>query len=164
MSARAIAAVRSYRDSDAADLPRVMYRAVHEIASRYYSQAQCLAWCPKVADPEDFVARLSDGRAVWVLADGNDHAQGFIELMRAGCIDRFYCVPSFAGKGGGRALYTKLEAQARAWSLTSLSVDASEAARGFFQRQGFTVAARQELQRHGVDLHNYLMKKALPIA
>lgn len=152
---------RNYAPKDADDLARVMFLAVRDIAVRYYSPEQCAAWCPGIAQGDAFVARLSDGRAVFVAADDTDVAQGFIELCPNGYIDRFYCAPEVAGRGVGQKLYQMLELQAQDWGLGHLQVEASEAARGFFLREGFQVVKRQEISRREVSLHNYRMEKTL---
>ncbi|WP_254696631.1 GNAT family N-acetyltransferase [Phaeobacter inhibens] len=93
--------------------------------------------------------------------NGSDQPQGFIELERDGHIDCFYCHPNVAGTGVGLALYQQLEIRAQDLGLSSLFVEASEAAKRFFIRQGFTDEGRREIERRGVALHNYRMTKIL---
>ena len=65
------------------------------------------------------------------------------------------------GTGVAAALYALLEGRARAAGLQTLKTEASELARPFFLRHGWTLIERQNLVREGVSLHNYRMEKQL---
>ncbi|NVK13052.1 MAG: GNAT family N-acetyltransferase [Rhodobacteraceae bacterium] len=153
--------IREFRPEDAAALAQIFHAAVHGIGARDYSPEQLKAWSPEPAPTEVWAGRAADGRRVFVAADGQGQPQAFIELEMDGHIDCFYCRPQAAGTGTGAAIYERLEAEALSLGLRSLYVEASEAARRFFLRQGFTVEARREIERRGVALHNYRMTKTL---
>ncbi|NSY38585.1 GNAT family N-acetyltransferase [Leisingera sp. ANG59] len=155
--------IREFRPSDAAALAQIFHAAVHGIGARDYSPEQLRAWSPEPAPAAAWASRAADGRRVFVAADTQNQPQAFIELELDGHIDCFYCHPQVAGTGTGSALYERLEAEARSLRLKSLYVEASEAARRFFLRQGFTVETRREVERLGVALHNYRMIKALAV-
>lgn len=108
-----------------------------------------------------FLARVSDGRAVFVAVGTGDSPVAFIELERDGHIDFLYCHPDVAGSGVGKALFDRLEEAALADGLSRLYVEASEAARRFFLKEGFTLIRRRDFARYGVQIHNYLMEKQL---
>lgn len=153
--------IRPFEDRDAADWGRIFHAAVHGIGARDYTPAQCAAWSPVEAPAEVIETRARDGRTTWIAADEADVAQGFIELEPDGHIDCFYIAPDFAGTGIGAALYATLEEEARRRGLARLYVEASEAARRFFLRQGFTDQGRRDFMRRGAVLHNHAMDKAL---
>ena len=79
-----------------------------------------------------FLARVSDGRLVFVATDNGDKPIGFIELENNGHIDCFYCHPDVTRTGVGLALYNHLEQVALGSGLQRLYVEASEAAKTFF--------------------------------
>jgi putative acetyltransferase len=58
-------------------------------------------------------------------------------------------------------LYDAAEAAARAQGIEQLFTEASELARRFFERKGFTVLERQDMILRGVPIHNYRMAKTL---
>ncbi|MFX0546834.1 GNAT family N-acetyltransferase [Roseovarius sp. S1116L3] len=147
------------RPGDAAALTALMHRAVHDGASADYSPRQLHAWSPAPMEPSAFLARLADGRAVWVAFGADAHACGFVELTPRGHIDLFYCHPPGTGTGG--ALYAALKHEARARGLPRLTVDASEGARRFFQRAGFACQGVRQVSRRGVELRTYPMVKSL---
>ncbi|MBY6137120.1 GNAT family N-acetyltransferase [Nocardioides marinus] len=153
--------IRPGRPEDAAALAEVFHAAVHGLASRHYTPVQIRAWCPERPPTEVFGRRLSDGRQLWVAADAEDVPAAFIDLEADGHVDMLFCHPRAAGQGVAAALYADLEAAARRDGLTRLHVRASEAARGFFERQGFAVQQRCLFERNGVMMHNYLMEKPL---
>ena len=111
--------------------------------------------------PEQYHARVTDGRAVTVAVSNNDIPAAFIEFETDGHIDCFYCHPDVAGLGVGRALFRHAQSQAIAAGFTRLYVEASEAARRFFLREGFKVTALREFQLRSVAIHNHSMEKQL---
>ena len=54
-----------------------------------------------------------------------------------------------------------VETAALAQNIERLYTEASELARRFFERKGFTVLERQDKILRGVPIHNYRMAKAL---
>lgn len=160
MSASAVR-IRAFRPADAPALANLFHAAIHEIASRHYSPAQIAAWAPAVPDPARFLARGTDGRILLVAegADGNPLAYGDVEAD--GHIDHLFCRPDAAGTGVTATLYTALEAAAAAQDIARLYTEASEPARRFFERRGFTVDQRRDFELAGVPMHNYAMHKRL---
>ncbi|WP_324752389.1 GNAT family N-acetyltransferase [Roseovarius sp. Pro17] len=136
-----------------------MHASVHSIGARDYSPQQLAAWSPCAVVPGAFMARVSDGRTIWVAEGRRGQPVGFVELENNGHIDCFYCLPT--SQGTGSALYSALEADAVTRAIPSLFVEASEAARQFFVRAGFGCEKRRDFTLRGVALHNYRMTKKL---
>lgn len=156
-----VISIRNGEIIDAAALADIFYRAVHGIADSLYTPEQKQAWAPaqdadtkyrwqqRIVDQKPFVAVLQDQPA------------GFISLEPNGLIDMLFVDPDLQGQGIARELYKQLLAEARAFGLTQLTVDASDAARGFFEARGFTTVSRQTIERRGVTLQNTKMQKHL---
>jgi putative acetyltransferase len=106
-----------------------------------------------------FLARVSDGRSIFVAVSENDKPIAFIELEENGHIDCFYCHPDAVGTGVVTALYERVESAALAVGLSRFYVEASEAARRFFSGKGFSLIERRDFERNNVQIHNYLMEK-----
>ncbi|RVV96725.1 GNAT family N-acetyltransferase [Mesobaculum littorinae] len=153
--------IRPARSGDAATLALIFHSAVHGIARGDYSADQVRAWSPAPMPTATKEDRLGDGRQVFVAVDARDTPRAFIELEADGHIDCFYCHPDVAGTGVGAALYAWLEAAARQAGIARLYVEASDPARRFFAKQGFSVLHRREFARRGVMLHNHAMEKRL---
>lgn len=153
--------IRPFRTEDAPALGRLFHDSVHRIARRHYSEAQARAWAPAPLDAGLIRAWAADGRLFLVAAGACGEPLAFGDLEPDGHIDHLFCRPDVAGTGVTAALYRSLEQQARAWKLDLVYVEASEAARRFFRRQGFHVAHRRDFRIRGVAIHNYRMEKRL---
>lgn len=158
---RVTVTIRTYEPHDAADVADVFYRSVREVALSDYTVAQVKAWVPGRPDVEQMQLRCTDGRLVLVAADEQDRLVAFIDREPDGHIDRLFCAPEAVGRGIASLLYDEIEAAARNQGIRRLFTEASELARRFFERKGFTVLARQEKILRGVSIHNYRMAKAL---
>jgi putative acetyltransferase len=153
--------VRPFQPEDAPALAALFHAAVHGIARLHYSEAQVKAWAPEVPDPARFQARGADGRILLVAIDEEGEPLAYGDVEPDGHIDHLFCRPDAAGTGVAAALYAALKAAALARGLTRLHVEASEAARRFFLKQGFVLVARRDFEIGGVPIHNFAMEKAL---
>lgn len=153
--------VRPYREGDAPRLAEVFHRSVREVASADYTPEQVAVWASAERNADFFEARATDGRWVLVAVDASDVVVAYTDLEADGHIDQLYCHPDAAGRGVASALYLELEELARSAGVPRVYVEASEPARRFFERHGFEVIARRDLNVDGVALHNYAMQKSL---
>jgi putative acetyltransferase len=153
--------IRTYERRDAVGVADVFYRSVREVALSDYTPEQVRAWVPGRWDAEREHRRSGDGRLVLVAADEPGRVVAFIDLEPDGHIDRLFCAPEAAGRGVASRLYDAIETAARAQGIQRLFTEASEPARRFFERKGFTVLERQDMILRGVPIHNYRMAKTL---
>jgi len=153
--------IRPFRPEDASALAHIFHAAVHRIARLHYSDEQVQAWAPQIPSAEGFRSRRADGRLLLVAADRHDQPLAHGDLEPDGHIDHFYCRPDAAGTGVASALYDALEAEGRGRGLNRLFVEASEPARRFFLRKGFTLLGRRDFDIGGVPIHNFEMEKRL---
>jgi putative acetyltransferase len=153
--------IRTYERRDAAGVADVFFRSVREVALSDYTADQVKAWVPGRWDADQEHRRSGDGRLVLVAADESGRVVTFIDLEPDGHIDRLFCAPEAAGRGIASQLYDGIETAAREQGIRRLFTEASELARRFFERKGFTVLERQDKILRGVSIHNYRMAKAL---
>ena len=73
-----------------------------------------------------------------------------------------YVHPGYARRGVGSALADALEKLGAARGAQSLSVDASDAARAFFEKRGYIPQSRNTVVINGEWLGTTTMTKALP--
>lgn len=152
--------VRPFIPADADALAALFHASVHEVGIRDYSLEQVTAWSPTKPSPERYL-RQAEGR-VFFVAEGDDGEPiGYGDFEPNGHIDHLYCRPDVIGTGVGSALYASIEAAARAAGITTLFVEASEAARRLFERRGFRVDTRNDFAVDGVAIHNYRMSKTI---
>ncbi len=155
------ARIRLYESKDAAFLGAVFFDAVRAAGLRDYTQAQVEAWAPSIPDQSMFEARAIDGRLILVAVNEADEPIAYGDLEPNGHIDHLYCRPEMIGLGVASALYNRLEQWACEQWIAKLFVEASEAARRLFLRNGFFEVKRREFLVRGVTIHNYLMEKVL---
>ncbi|WP_042699365.1 GNAT family N-acetyltransferase [Azospirillum sp. B506] len=153
--------IRDYQPSDALLLAALYARSVRGIGPRFYTAEQVEAWAAQAPTVERVRQAYGDGRVALVAVDADDRPVAFSDVESDGHINFLYCAPEAAGRGVMSALVDRLEARARALGHPRLHVEASEAARPFFLRRGFTLLERRDLRIGDVPIHNYAMEKWL---
>lgn len=153
--------IRRFAPEDAEAVASVMFRSVRQGALSDYTPEQARAWLPGPPTLQRVQALAEDGRLFLVATADDGAVVGWADMTVDGYIDHLYCAPQVIGEGVGSALYEALEQHARQRALHQLTVHASEPARRLFTARGFTTDRRQDLERHGVQLHNYVMHKDL---
>ena len=153
--------IRPYTSIDAAAAGEIFRRAIAVIGARDYTLEQVAAWAGPEGTAERLHAWLSDGRLALVTADAEGRVVAFGDLEADGHIDFLYAAPEAAGTGVVSGLYDALEDAARAAGMARLYSEASEAARRFFLKKGFTVLHRRDFAVRGVAIHNYAVEKRL---
>lgn len=155
--------IRGYQLGDAPQMARLYFDSARQLGTRRYSPEQVEAWAPAPADPSVVHARTSDGRYTLVATDERGDVAGYGDLEADGHIDHLYCRPDVAGSGVAGAILDGLLAEAVSrGSVRRLYVEASELARGLFERKGFIVVGRRDFEVRGVPIHNYAMELILP--
>lgn len=133
---------RSALPDDAWNIICVHYAAVMAGGRGVYSDEVLRAWSPT---PDERRCRriaelLSRESTVCIIAVSESTTAGFgIALPTEGWIRALYVHPDYWGRGLGRALIGSLEVQCASASLTTLSVNASHNAEGFYRECGYEV-------------------------
>lgn len=153
--------IRRYQPADAPQMAELYFESARRLGVRRYSPEQVEAWAPAPADPATVQARAGDGRLTLVALNAKGEVIAYGDLEADGHIDHLYCRPDAAGRGVASALLDALVAQAVADGRERLHVEASELARGLFERSGFVVLHRRDFQVRGVPIHNYAMERLL---
>jgi putative acetyltransferase len=155
--------LRKYRAEDAAALAAVARSAIG--AAKFYTDGQKRAWASGFLDTAALDLRLRSTRTLVAEAGGSpvgfgnlDVAFGCTACVSAG-LDLLYVCPDHMGQGIGRALVAALEEIARQSAVTVIAVYASVDAKPFFEGLGYTEVRENEVERDGVVLKNYLMRK-----
>jgi putative acetyltransferase len=152
-------AMRPMLPDDVPLLAEIFRAAIEELTADDYSEAQQEAWASAADDEEDFGARLAGELTLVATYDGAP--VGFASLADNTRIDMLYVHPAASGQGAGAMLCDALEKLAAARSSKELTVDASDSARGFFEKRGFSAQSRNTVSLGGEWLTNTTMKKPL---
>lgn len=122
-------AMRPMLPTDVPLLAEIFRTAIEELTADNYSEAQQEAWASAADDEEAFGAKLA--HELTLVATYGGAAIGFAALADNRRIDMLYVHPAAAGQGAGAMLCDALEKLAAARGSKELTVDASDAARGF---------------------------------
>jgi putative acetyltransferase len=152
-------ALRPFLPQDTPLLAEIFRASIEELTEDDYNPAQQEAWAALADDLEAFAARL--GRHLTLIATMQGSAVGFISLDSATEIGLLYVHPAVAGQGVGKMLCDAVEKLSASRGTAHLSVDASDTAREFFERRGFTPEQRNSVSVGNEWLSNTTMKKKL---
>ena len=153
-------AMRPMLPADVPILAEIFRASIEELSDDDHTPAQQAAWASAADDEEEFAARISGELTLVATLSGD--AIGFACLADNSRIDMLYVHPAAAGQGAGAMLCDALETLAAARGTKELSVDASDSARGFFERRGFVAKTRNSVSVGDEWLANTTMVKSLP--
>jgi putative acetyltransferase len=146
--------IRPARDADHPTLLTLWERSVRA-THHFLAEADIAFFRPLVAE-----ALASGALELWVLATAADAPVGWLGLA-GDQIEALFLAPEVRGRGGGR----RLVAHAQARRGGALTVDVNEqnpAARGFYERLGFVVVGRSEVDGTGRPFPLLHMRRPAP--
>ena len=152
-------ALRPYLPQDAAVLADIFRASVEELTEDDYTPPQQEAWASAADDLDEFGARLAKHLTLIATMEGSP--VGFISLDAPTEIGLFHVHPAVARQGVGKMLYDAVEKLSAVRGTPHLSVDASDTAREFFERKGFSAEQRNTVSVGNEWLSNTTMKKKL---
>lgn len=145
--------IRKYRPQDAAALAELFYQTVHAVNAEDYTPLQLDAWAPKRRDMDAWNRSFLE-HSTYIAVLGADIV-GFGDIDETGYLDRLYVHKDYQHMGVASALCDRLEKETNVPIYTHASVTA----RPFFEKRGYRMAGEQQVERKGVFLKNYVMKK-----
>ena len=151
--------LRPYRESDLEAVVLLFNDSVHHLADKHYDKDRLAAWAPQPPDLKRWAARLASADTWVVETDGK--LLGFIAYEPNGHIDLLFTSPAHCHRGIASTLLRHAETALAARGISTLFTEASLTARPFFERFGFEVTEEQDVQRRGVTLRRYAMRKWL---
>jgi putative acetyltransferase len=152
-------ALRPYLPEDAPLLAEIFRAAIAELTGDDYSEAQQEAWASAVNDVAEFGKDLAGQLTLIATMEGSP--VGFASLEGKDKIGMLYVHPAVAGQGVGAMLVDALEKLAGGRGVARLKVDASDSARGFFEKRGYVAQQRNTVSLAGEWLANTTLQKQL---
>src|SRR5580704_8906383 len=128
-------AMRPMLPTDVPLLAEIFRASIEELTGEDYTETQQEAWASAADDVEEFPELLAG--ALTLVATYGGAAVGFASLAKNSRIDMLYVHPAASGQGAAAMLCDALEKLAAARGAKELSVEASDTARGFFEKRGF---------------------------
>jgi putative acetyltransferase len=152
-------ALRPFLAADASLLREIFRDSIEELTSDDYTEAQQEAWASTADDVGEFRDKLSGQLTLVATLEGSP--VGFATLEGKDRIDMLYVHPAATGQGVGSMLIDALEKLAAARGTAKLSVDASDSARGFFEKRGYIARQRNSVSIGNEWLANTTLHKQL---
>jgi putative acetyltransferase len=150
--------LRPFLPADVPVLAAIFAASIEELTGDDYNEQQQQAWM-EAAESEEFGKRLASDLTLIATIEGAP--VGFASLRGADHIRMLYVHPAVAGQGVATLLVDALEKLAGGRGATSLSVDASDTAQGFFAKRGYVAMQRNSVTVNDEWLANTTMKKTL---
>ena len=151
--------LRPFLPADAALLREIFRDSIEELTADDYTEAQQEAWASVADDAEDFREKLSGQLTLVATLEGSP--VGFASLEGKDKIDMLYVHPAATGQGVGAMLVDALEKLAGSRGAAKLAVDASDSARGFFEKRGYVAQQRNSVSIGDEWLANTTLHKQL---
>ena len=147
--------IRRYEPEDLGQITALVYDTVHAVNAADYAPEQLDAWADGAPDLDRWNGSLLAHHSL-VAVEGRDLIVGFGDIDGTGYLDRLYVHKDRQGLGIATALCDRLE---RAVDAPVITTHASITARPFFEGRGYRVLREQRVERHGVQMTNYVMEK-----
>ncbi len=151
--------IRCYQTTDARALRQLFFNTVRLVNTKDYSQDQVEAWAPSDYDKQVWAQHMQTLKPF--IAEIDEKIVGYADLQSDGLIDHFFCHHQYQGCGIGKSLMQHILQQAHEKSMTTLYSHVSITAKPFFERFGFTVEKKQEVEVRGQMLINFKMIKLI---
>ncbi len=145
--------IRDYKVKDCDTVSKLFFETVHSINAKDYTDEQLFAWA---SSAEDFKSRrcrdLLEQRTV--VAVIGEKIVGFASIDKSGELDLLFVDKDHQRQGIATALCDEVEK-----GFSVLTTYASITAKQFFEKRDYIVIKEQEVERFGVKLKNFKMKK-----
>lgn len=145
--------IRNVQPGDGREMAELFYNTVHKVNAKDYTPQQLAVWATGEMDlerwEESFLGHCS------LVALDETGVIGFGDIHADGYLDRLYVRWDRQGQGVARELCDRLEQVAPGTVTTHASITA----RPFFEARGYQVVRQQQVERQGVALTNFVMKK-----
>ena len=149
-----ITKLRRYAEADCPELAGLFYDTVHTVNAKDYDQEQLDVWATGEVDLESWNRSFLAHHTVVAEQDGI--IVGFGDMDETGYLDRLYVHKDYQHMGVATAICDELEGKSAAMEFIT---HASITARPFFEKRGYMVVKEQQVERRGVYLTNFMMRK-----
>lgn len=147
--------IREYKPQDCKELAELFYHTVHVVNAGDYTKEQLDVWASGKVDLEKWNQSFLEHFCI-VAVDG-EVIIGFGDIDKSGYLDRLYVHKDYQGRGVAAAICNKLEQTVRGKVVTHASITAKP----FFQKRGYKVVKKQQVERQGIFLTNFIMEKQI---
>ena len=133
--------LRKYKPTDCKVITELFYNTVHTINLIDYSKEQANVWAAGNVDLEKWNDSFSEHYTI--IAEIDKTIVGFGDIDKYGYLDRLYIHKDYQRQGVATAICNQLE---KAVNTTKIVTHASITAKGFFEKRGYKVLKKQQVQ------------------
>ncbi len=145
--------LRSYQPEDCEKMSQLFYETVHTVNAKDYTEEQLSVWATGTVDLGKWNRSFLEHDTV--VAVKGEELIGFGDMDETGYLDRLYVHKAYQGQGVATRICDALEKKRERPFVTHASITA----RPFFEKRGYRVVKEQQVERGGIYLTNYVMKK-----
>lgn len=145
--------LRKYRSSDCKEITELFYHTVHTVNAKDYTKEQLNVWATGQADLEKWDRSLREHFCI--VAVDHNIIIGFGDIDETGYLDHLFVHADYQRRGIAAAICSQLEQAVQGSIVTHASITA----RPFFESHGYQVVKEQRVERGGIFLTNFVMKK-----
>lgn len=145
--------IRKYQPSDCKELTELFYNTVHNVNAKDYTKEQLDVWATGKVDLEKWNESLQEHFSIVAVDD--EIIVGFGDIDKTGYLDRLFVHASYQRKGIATAICNQLEQTVQG----DITTHASITAKPFFEKRGYKIVKEQQVERQGIFLTNFCMKK-----
>ena len=142
---------------DQLELKKLYFDSILSIDERIYTQEQKRAWSSQAWDNKNFDLSINQGKG-WLIKN-DEGIIGFATRYPKNRISLLYCKGDSQRKGFGTILLHKLEEEAKAEGLTSLSTEASLISYGLFLKNDWKIIRKEKIIIKNIIFERYKMDK-----
>lgn len=146
--------IRKYQPTDCEEIRQLFYDTVHVVNAKDYSKEQLDVWATVEVNLEQWNQSFINHYTI--VAIENDQIVGFGDIDKIGYLDRLYVHKDYQGKGIATEICDVLE---HIYQVDEITTHASITAKPFFEKRGYRMIQEQQVEREGILLTNYVMKK-----
>lgn len=147
--------IRKYRSADCPILADLFYNTIHTVNAQDYTKEQLDAWATGQVDLERWDRSLTEHHTCIAVEDSS--IIGFGDIDDTGYLDRLFVHRDHQRQGAATALCACLESSVKGMITTHASITAKP----FFEKRGYRVIRKQQVERQGIWLVNYVMEKMI---
>lgn len=145
--------IREYQTSDCKEITELFYNTVHTVNAKDYTKDQLDVWATEQVDLEKWDQSLQEHYSIVAIED--EVIVGFGDIDKTGYLDRLFVHADYQRRGIATAICNKLEQAVKG----DITTNASITAKPFFEKRGYRILKKQEVERQGIFLTNFIMEK-----
>lgn len=151
--------IRKANQKDLQDILSLFENTVAEVNKHDYSASQLEAWKSSSEDRGRWLDKIKG--QYFLVAEEEGMLTGFASITPEGYLDTMFVHKDHQRKGIAGSLIEALILNAREHGVSEIITEGSLTARPFFEKYGFEVISKQEVNRKGIAIANFKMRKQL---